>query len=87
MLIKEIFSERAALFKQCVTEETAYKFIWDKVIDDQLSKNYIYLLGIIIGKAIFDRISINCYLNRTILRQICQQTVLMNDVFSFDKDV
>ena len=44
-------------------------------------------LGIILGKALFDRISLNCYLNRTILRQICQQTVMLHDVYSFDRDV
>jgi hypothetical protein len=33
------------------------------------------ILGIIIGKAIFERISINCYLDRTILRQIASQQI------------
>jgi len=44
-----------------------------------------WILGVILGKALFDRISIECHLNRTILRQICSSIVFIHDVFSFDK--
>lgn len=43
------------------------------------------LLGIIIAKGIFERISLNCYLDKTILRQLCSQPVHIEDVYSFDK--
>ena len=39
----------------------------------------------IIGKAIYERMSLNCYLNKTIIRQICKQPVGLSDVYSFDK--
>ena len=45
------------------------------------------ILGYIIGKAIFERISISCYLDRTILRQICGQSVHLEDVYTYDENV
>ena len=43
-----------------------------------------YLLGMVMGKAIFDRVSINCPLNKTILRQIANQPVFLPDFISYD---
>lgn len=48
---------------------------------------YMKVLGIIIGKAIFERISISCYLDRTILRQIVGQPVHFEDVYTYDESV
>jgi hypothetical protein len=45
------------------------------------------ILGVVIGKAIFERIPLKCMLNYTILRQICGQALQINDVYSYDKDV
>jgi len=45
------------------------------------------ILGIVIGKAIFERIPLKCFLNYTILRQICSQPIQMNDIFTYDSDV
>ncbi len=45
------------------------------------------VLGLMIGKAIFERISINCYLDRTIARQICCQKIQINDIYGYDKDI
>lgn len=45
------------------------------------------ILGIIIGKAIFERISISCYLDRTILRQIVGQPIHLEDVYTYDENV
>jgi hypothetical protein len=70
-----------------MTDETAYKFIWDNKLNEQYALENVGILGIIIGKALFERVSLNCFLNRTILRQVCQQTVLMHDTYSFDKQV
>jgi hypothetical protein len=46
-----------------------------------------YILGVVIGKAVFERIPLKCMLNYTILRQICAQPVQINDIHSYDKDV
>jgi len=45
------------------------------------------ILGIIIGKAIFERISISCYLDRTILRQIVGQPIHLEDVYTYDENI
>lgn len=45
------------------------------------------ILGIIIGKALFERIPLKCFLNYTILRQICSQNIQMNDIYTYDSDV
>jgi hypothetical protein len=44
-------------------------------------------MGMLLGKAIFDRISINCPLDKTILRQIISEPIHMNDVYSYDMKV
>lgn len=45
------------------------------------------ILGVVIGKAIFERIPLNCYLNYTILRQLGGRPLQFNDLYSYDKDV
>jgi hypothetical protein len=47
----------------------------------------IWLLGVVIGKALFERISIGCHLNKTLLRQVCWQRANLPDIFSFDEKV
>ena len=51
------------------------------------AQDVAWVLGVIIGKALFDRISIDCHLNRTILRQLCSSIVFIHDVYSYDKQV
>lgn len=45
------------------------------------------ILGVVIGKAIFERIPLKCFLNYTILRQLCCQPIQVNDIYTYDKDV
>jgi hypothetical protein len=71
----------------CDSKDLAYRFIWDKSIVESYALEIVKILGIIIGKALFERISLNCYLDRTILRQICNQNVFLNDVASYDSKV
>ena len=47
----------------------------------------MWILGVIIGKAIFERISVDCRLNRALIRQLCGQPVHLHDVHSFDRKV
>lgn len=46
-----------------------------------------YLLGIIIGKALFDRVPLDCFLTRSIWRQLCSQEVQFSDLYSYDRDI
>ncbi len=45
------------------------------------------LLGVVIGKALFDRIPLDCFLTRSIWRQICSQEVQLCDFYSYDSDI
>ncbi len=45
------------------------------------------LFGVILGKAIFERIPLNCYLDKTLLRQLCGQKVQLADVSGFDSEL
>jgi E3 ubiquitin-protein ligase HUWE1 len=46
-----------------------------------------YLLGIVVGKALFDRIPLDCFLTRAIWRQICGQKVELCDFYSYDSQM
>ena len=87
LTIQCIFSPETGLFKQCQTQETAYQFVWEKDIDETYAAEYIETLGLIIGKALFERISLDCFLSRTIWRQIGSQAIFLPDIFSFDEQV
>jgi hypothetical protein len=52
-----------------------YKLKWDEELDEEFSSELFELFGTILGKAIFEKIPIISYLDRTILRQICGASV------------
>jgi hypothetical protein len=86
MCIKEIFDPSLGMFKLCDSSTTYYKFNPnDQVLD--LFEVASEILGVVIGKAIFERIPLCCPLNYTILRQLCSQALQMNDIFTYDQDV
>lgn len=47
------------------------------------------MFGVILGKAIFEKIPINSYLDRTLLRQLLcvDNTVTLADMFGYDKEL
>jgi hypothetical protein len=52
-----------------------YKTKWDEDLDEEFSSELFELFGIIVGKAVFEKIPLQTYLDRTILRQICGGSV------------
>lgn len=78
-------SEELGIFKLANTDETAYQIVWSNTVSDESSFQSLNLLGRIIGKAILEKISLGCSLDRTILRQICSQPIHLSDVYSYDK--
>jgi hypothetical protein len=44
-------SEELGIFKQCKTDETAYQLVCDSSASDEQTIQALYLLGLIIGKA------------------------------------
>ena len=87
LIIEETFNKHTGIFEMCKSNETAYKLVWDKQLDIDYATPFVRLLGIIIGKALFERVSLNCYLNRGIWRRISGFTNFLHDVASFDIDV
>jgi hypothetical protein len=51
-----------------------YKLKWDEDIDEEFSGELLILYGVILGKAIFEKIPLNSYLDRTILRQLASKS-------------
>lgn len=91
MACKEIFNfEMSGLFKLCLADETAYRFVLDanETEDERHFKQIIAkLLGMMIGKALFERVSLNCYLTKSIWRQISGKKVRDGDFFFYDREV
>jgi hypothetical protein len=89
MVIKELFDESTGVFTLCNTEDVMYKLKWDEDIDEEFSSELLILFGVILGKAIFEKIPINSYLDRTLLRQLLsvENTITLSDIFGYDKEV
>ena len=85
MIIKEMFDE-AGIFERTNTNEVMYKIRWDKDLDTEFATDLFSLFGTILGKAIFERIPLTCYLDRTLLRQLSGQKVKLEDISGYDKD-
>lgn len=61
-----------------------YRLNWDEDVDEYFSEPLLTLFGIILAKSIFERTPLTCYLDRTILRQLCNGTVQMQDIYGYD---
>ncbi len=73
MIIKEVFDFDTGLFQLANTEDIAYKLKWDEEVDEEFSSTLLELFGTIIGKALFEKIPLNSYLNRPMIRWLCSQ--------------
>lgn len=78
-------SRELGIFKQANTDETSYSIVWNNPTSDELTIQALNLLGLIMAKAIIEKISINCPLDHTIIRQLCSQPINLSDVYSYDK--
>ena len=89
LVINEMFGEHTGIFKLCATDDTMYRLKWDQDIDEEFSAELLILYGTILGKAIFEKIPVNSYLDRTLLRQLCSKTaeIQLYDIFGYDKEV
>ena len=91
LAIKEIFNfDMSGLFKLCSTDETAYRFVLDPEESEEEREFRLMLarlLGVILGKALFQRISLNCFLTKSIWRQICNRSLKEGDFYFYDKEI
>lgn len=54
-----------------------YKIKWEKDLDFDFASSLFSLFGTIVGKAIFERTPLTCYLDRTLIRHLCGQSVTL----------
>lgn len=89
MVIDEMFDEATGIFRLCNTDDTMYKLKWDEDIDEEFSGELLILYGVILGKAIFEKIPVSSYLDRTILRQLASRDAHIEfaDIFGYDKEL
>lgn len=72
-LMKELLSPNLGLFTVASTQEFSYKINEDsRYIDNYLT--LFYFFGLILGKALFDRIPINVCLNKAIFKALVGET-------------
>ncbi len=55
--------------------------------NDEYTLELFSLLGKIIGKALFERIPINCYLDKTIINYILGKNNQISDIYYYDENV
>lgn len=87
MVIKELFDFNTGLFTLASTEDIMYKLKWDDETDQYFSESLLTLFGTILGKSLFERTPLTCFLDRTILRQICNGSVKIEDVYGYDSEL
>ncbi len=74
------------MFELAETEDVSYKINSNADVDDHVLDCF-RLLGIVIGKAIFERNPINAYLDRTIIRHMLGQQITLADIEFYDRQV
>jgi hypothetical protein len=85
---KEIFEKGdLCIFTKANTDELCYKINSDKDIDLEFACELFNFLGLIFGKALFERMTLDCYLDRTILRHLLNQPITLADIYSYDKQL
>lgn len=87
MVVKEVFDESTGIFALGNCQEIVYKLKWDEDLDEEFSTELFRLFGTILGKAIFQKIPMLCYIDRTLLRQLCDDPVKIQDIYGYDSDV
>lgn len=89
LTVKEIFDpEQNGNLLLCDSDEVAYRFRTGQNPNEQeVGEEIFRTLGIIIGKALLEKVSLNCFLDRTIWRIVCNQPIQLEDIASFDREV
>lgn len=83
LILTETFSSEKELFARAQTEEVIYH-INPKAQDSAKNLELYNLVGKVIGKAVFEQISVEVPLDRFIMRQILQSEFTLDDLLSYD---
>lgn len=71
------------MFKVAGTKDVSYKINKDADHDDHMIDCF-RLLGKIIGKSIFERMTVNAFLDRSIINYILGNATTLEDIFFYD---
>ena len=74
------------IFSPAGTKDVSYKINKEADHDDHIIECF-KLLGKIIGKAIFERITVNAYFDRSIINYILGRPTEIEDIFFYDSQV
>jgi len=86
LICKDIFKAEKELFMRAETQDMIYK-INPKSEDTQENLDLYKLIGKIIGKAIFEQMTIPVQLDRLLLKQIIQKDFCIEDLVTLDKSL
>mmetsp|Transcript_13518 Transcript_13518/g.25426 ORF Transcript_13518/g.25426 Transcript_13518/m.25426 type:complete len:446 (-) Transcript_13518:2488-3825(-) len=79
LLTEKLFDPELQLFQQCETETVCYT-----LIPDTDKQDLCRFAGRIFGKALFDNVSIPCYLSKIIYKHLTQQPIELADLRFLD---
>eukprot|EP00826_Nyctotherus_ovalis_P011245 TRINITY_DN12938_c0_g1_i4.p1 TRINITY_DN12938_c0_g1~~TRINITY_DN12938_c0_g1_i4.p1 ORF type:complete len:427 (+),score=115.72 TRINITY_DN12938_c0_g1_i4:811-2091(+) len=83
VITEELFSASLGLFRRANTKELSYVFDEGK----GNARKYLEFAGKVFAKAVFERVPVKCYLNRTILNQLLGNTLEIQDLKYFDEEL
>eukprot|EP01017_Pseudomicrothorax_dubius_P041262 TRINITY_DN6577_c0_g2_i2.p1 TRINITY_DN6577_c0_g2~~TRINITY_DN6577_c0_g2_i2.p1 ORF type:complete len:411 (+),score=58.94 TRINITY_DN6577_c0_g2_i2:61-1293(+) len=84
--IRELFKPETGIFRKSDADEITYSFK-PFVSDEEFEMDKVRHAAKVIGKAIFERIPINAYLDKTIIKHILGHIITLDDIDSIDKPV
>ena len=89
LVIAEMFDYSTGIFQICNTSDTMYRLKWDEEVDEEFTAELLTLYGVLLGKAIFEKIPVTSYLDRTLLRQLaCPNShTQLQDIFGYDSEL
>lgn len=88
LVVKELFERgEFCIFEKADTDELCFRVNADDEIDQEFSTELFCFLGVVFGKALFERMTLDCYLDRTFLRLVLGQVISLADMHSYDKQL
>lgn len=85
-LIKAFQSPQIGLFERCDTPKITYRIKESSCFIPQF-RELFHLLGLVVGKALFDRIPLNLCFSKTMYKFLKSRTFEVDDIESLDQSV
>lgn len=84
LIMKEIVHPESGMFQIADCEDVSYKINNEADIDEHIIDCF-KLLGTVVGKCIFERIPLNVYFDRSILKHMLGQSIALEDIYFYDR--